>query len=426
MPYERPYATPDADGAARSVGEDDIWQLAAALSKTATPQDVARALAEHGGPAAGATFSNMAILDTETSRVQVVHRSIMDPRIADRWSEFDLSAPTPLCEAMRTQRAVLFGSVDRVGEHYPNLLADTRAASLSALASLPLISADGDVLGATGFGWPEDQEFTPSQEKRLNLIAQLTSEALERAALQVSQERLRVRERAESQLLQRAFLPKELPQSESLELAAVYLPARDAPMGGDWYDAFPVDGGICLVIGDVAGHGVDSAAVMAQLRNAVRAFADEDPSPARVLSRLNRMMCRLEPGATASAIVALWNESTGTILRSNAGHPPVLRCRSEEFGFLMSPGGLLLGVRPDQEYAEEAKVLRPGTTLLFYTDGLVETRDRSMDDSMADLLSFVEGLPDYSPKRICDEVLDWRLTAARQEDDMCLLAARLM
>ena len=218
-----------------------------------------------------------------------------------------------------------------------------------------------------------EQEFTPTQVKRLDLIAQLAAEALERAELHQRQERISIRERAESQLLQHAFLPRVLPQTGNLSLAAVYLPARDAPMGGDWYDAFPVDGGICLVIGDVAGHGVQSAAVMAQLRNAVRAFADEDPSPARVLTRLNRMMCRLEPGVTASAIVALWNESAGTILRSNAGHPPVLRCRVGEFGFLTPPpGGVILGARPHQEYVEETKVLRPGTTLLFYTDGLIE------------------------------------------------------
>jgi serine phosphatase RsbU (regulator of sigma subunit) len=80
---------------------------------------------------------------------------------------------------------------------------------------------------------------------------------------------------------------------------------------------------------------------------------------------------------------------------------------------------------PDQKSAEEVKVLRPGTTPLFYTDGLVETCDRALDDSMAELLSFVEGLQDLSPQQISDEVLEWRGTAVHQEDDMCLLAARL-
>jgi serine phosphatase RsbU (regulator of sigma subunit) len=147
--------------------------------------------------------------------------------------------------------------------------------------------------------------------KRLHLITQLASEALERADLQMSHEPFSTRELAQFQLLQQTFLPRELPQSASLDLASAYLPARDAPVGGDWYDTFTVDGGIFIVIGDVAGHGVEAAAVMTQLRNPTRAVAVEDPSPAGVLTRLNRMICHLEPGGTASAVVALWNESAG-------------------------------------------------------------------------------------------------------------------
>jgi serine phosphatase RsbU (regulator of sigma subunit) len=85
----------------------------------------------------------------------------------------------------------------------------------------------------------------------------------------------------------------------------------------------------------------------------------------------------------------------------------------------------VLGVDPHWEYREETKVLRPGTTLLFYTDGLVETRGRSIEEGMDDLRQFVVSLPDLSPQALCDRVLEWRLSAARREDDMCLLAARL-
>jgi serine phosphatase RsbU (regulator of sigma subunit) len=165
---------------------------------------------------------------------------------------------------------------------------------------------------------------------------------------------------------------------------------------------------------------------MAQLRNAVRAFADEDPAPHRALTRLNRMLCRLEPDETATAIVAVWNTASGTIVRSNAGHPPVLRCRVGETAFLPPPAArLVLGVDPDWVYPSQVKVLRPGTTLLFYTDGLIETRGRSVDEGMDDLRRFVESVPDLSPRALCDRVLEWRLGAARREDDMCLLAARL-
>jgi serine phosphatase RsbU (regulator of sigma subunit) len=138
------------------------------------------------------------------------------------------------------------------------------------------------------------------------------------------------------------------------------------------------------------------------------------------------MMYRLEPGEHASAIVAVWDQRAGTILRSNAGHPPVLRCRAGEFDYLTPPpGGLLLGVRSDWVYREEIEVLRPGTTVVFYTDGLVERRGQGIETGMSELLERVKGATDLSPASLCDRILDWRDRSAPREDDVCLLAARL-
>jgi serine phosphatase RsbU (regulator of sigma subunit) len=328
---------------------------------------------------------------------------------------------------MVARRPVLVASLVDLERRYPDMLADTEAASIGATASYPLLSSAGLVLGAVGFGWPTAQGFGDDELRTLDLVAKLAAQGLERALLtQREHERASTRERADAQLFQDAFLPRSLPATATLDVAAVYLPASDAAMGGDWYDVFPVTGGTCLVIGDVAGHGVQSAALMGQLRNTVRAYAIEDPSPARVLTRLNRMMCRLEPGGYATAIVAVWDEESGTLLRSNAGHPPVLRCRPGEFGFLRPPpGGRLLGVSPDWDYQEEPKVMRPGTTLLFYTDGLVEHRGEELRDGMWALSDFVEGLADLSPQATCDQVIEWRRQQGHLEDDVCLLAARL-
>jgi serine phosphatase RsbU (regulator of sigma subunit) len=404
-----------------------IWRLASALASAVTPSDVAAALAEEGAAAAGAAFSNMAMLNAETRRVRAVHGSMMDSALAVRWEEFDLSDSTPLCEAMITRRAVLLGSLDELGRRYPEMVADTVDAPLNATASYPLLSAAGMVLGAAGFAWRTPQRFDADQAQTLDLIAKLAAQALERAVLyQLEHEEVKSRERLDAQLLQDAFLPRTLPKTKSLDVAATYLPASDAAMGGDWYDVFPVKGGTCLVIGDVAGHGLQSAAVMGQLRNTVRAYAIEDPSPAAVLTRLNTMMCQLEDGEHASAIVALWDDERRTLLRANAGHPPVLRCRAGEFEYLLPPpNSRLLGVSDGWVYQEETKVLRPGTTMLFYTDGLIEQRGHDIDQSMRELLVFTEGLSDLSPQATCDQVLQWRRARGRLEDDVCLLAARL-
>jgi serine phosphatase RsbU (regulator of sigma subunit) len=417
-------------GVKSSVSERAIWRLAMALSAAMTPEEVKVALADHAAEAAGASFSNVAILDEETHDVRVVHGSIVDPSIvarwADQWSRFHITEDIPLCDAMRSGQTILMHSPEETGDRYPHLLPETVVASLAATASVPIRTPEGLTLGAIGFGWPGPQEFLPGQVRRLELIAELGAHALRRADRERNRGERVAQETADAHVLQEAFLPAALPQTDRLELAAAYLPARDAPMGGDWYDAFPVDGGMCLVVGDVGGHGLQSAAVMAQLRNAVRAFADEDPTPERVVTRLNRLLCRLEPEETATAIIAIWDKETGIFNRSNAGHPAILRCREGETAYLIPrTNNILLGADVGWQYAAEQKFLRPGTTLLMYTDGLVEMRGQSLDEGMDALREFVEGLKDLSPEVLCKQILEWRLGTAGREDDICVLAVRV-
>ncbi|HEU4869206.1 MAG TPA: GAF domain-containing SpoIIE family protein phosphatase [Actinomycetota bacterium] len=418
---------PDVEG---PVNEHAIWRTAIALSAAVTPYEVAVALADNAAAAAGASFSNVAVLDADQDYVRVVSGVSVDPalvaRWADRWAEFHITENLPLCDAMRTGTTVLLHSAEETAEKYPVMLPETVAASLSATASVPLVTAEGRTLGCIGFGWKAPQEFRETQVRRLELIAELGAQALNRAIFEQDRGHQTAKEEADAHVLQEAFLPAVLPQSARLELAATYLPALDAPMGGDWYDAFPVDRGMCLVVGDVGGHGLQSAAVMAQLRNAVRAFADEDPTPETIVTRLNRMLCRLEPDETATCIVAVWDEETGIINRTNAGHPAVLRCRIGETAFLLPDASdVLLGADPGWQYKSESKFLRPGTTLLLYTDGLVELRGHTLDEGMDALREFVESLDDLSPETLCSQILDWRLKTASREDDICVLAVRV-
>jgi serine phosphatase RsbU (regulator of sigma subunit) len=419
-----------AAGIDGSVNEQAIWRLAMALSAAMTPEEVKVALADHAADAGGASFSNVAILDPATHYVRMVHGSLLDPSImarwADQWSVFHITEDVPLCDAMRSGETILVRSPEETGERYPHLLPENVAASLAATASVPIRTPEGLTLGAIGFGWRVPQEFPAGQIRRLELIAELGALALSRADLERDRGMQVAQETADAHVLQEAFLPAVLPQTDRLELAAAYLPARDAPMGGDWYDAFPVDGGMCLVVGDVGGHGLQSAAVMAQLRNAVRAFADEDPTPERVVTRLNRLLCRLEPDETATVIVAVWDEKTGIFNRSNAGHPAILRCREGETAYLIPrTNNVLLGADSRWEFSAEQKFLRPGTTLLMYTDGLVEMRGHSLDEGMDALRVFVESLEDLSPEVLCEQILQWRLGTAGREDDICVLAVRV-
>ncbi len=413
-------------GASIGFAGGEVWRLATALSGAATPQEVSTAIADWAAPASGAVFANLATFDQQRRRVQVVHGDSLDPAIAERWVEFGIEEATPLCQAIQSGLPVMLPSLEAIGANYPLLLDDTIAAGLAATASIPLGSRAGVMMGAIGLAWREPQGFGLRQMSRLTLISQLAAEALERTTLSPPV-RLIASDRAEARVLQEAFLPAGLPSTDHLEVAAAYLPASDTPMGGDWYDAFPVDGGTCLVIGDVAGHGVPSVAAMAQLRNAVRAFADEDPVPARIVTRVNRMLCRLDPETTATLIVAVWHPEEKLLVRTNAGHPPILRCRPDGCGFLpRGPGnGVMIGAQPDSVYSEESKLMRPDTTLLLYTDGLMEARGESLDVSMERLRADAEGRSDLAPQALCDDVLLWRLMRGPRSDDVCVLAARI-
>lgn len=383
------------------------------------------AVAAWAAAAAGAVFANTAILDPATKRVRAFHPASLAAPVAARWTEFPLDSRVPLCEAIVASSPVLLPDSASIADRFPDLTADTIATGLQATASIPLLDHRGASIGALGFAWAEPQLFSPQQLSRLALLAELTSQAL--VAARRRQGPPAPGAVNDSLLLQEALLPTVLPRCPGLEVAAAYLPANNAPMGGDWYDVFPVDSVICLVIGDVSGHGIEAAAVMAELRYAVRAFADENPEPASVVARANRFLCRQRPDATATLIVTLWEPSERLLRRCNAGHPPVLRCRPGEYSPLASSGGpqLMLGVDPEYPYREEPKVLRPGTTLLMYTDGLIENPGTNLDDGIGALLAFTEQHPNVSPQMLVDEILLWRLRQGPCSDDLGLLAVRL-
>lgn len=410
---------PSAEGA--------IWQLAAALSGAMETKDVALAVAEHGGAAAGADFASFGLIDPGTGRLWLTNNRLLPTDVAARWQDLPVDESTPSGAAIVRRRPVFRpGFVLEEDEYFPGVAGDREKVGFRATAAFPLLRVDGEPIGGLGLAWREPQRFDDARIERLSLIAQVVAQAADRAMLyEREQAHLSAIDEVQVNLLQEAFVPGKLPPVPGLDVAASYIPARGVPMGGDWYDVFHVGDRTVLVVGDVAGHGLRGAAVMAQVRNAIRGFASEDPAPDHVLTRVNRMLTMLEPDATASCVVGLWDREARALDRTNAGHPPVLRCRLGEFGYLQpQEGHVLLGSVPGHAYRSQRKILRPGTTLLWFTDGLIEQRGRSLDDGLAELLAFVQTLEDLSPTAVCRAVAGWRGEAAAQEDDVCLLAVR--
>ncbi|WP_431917684.1 GAF domain-containing SpoIIE family protein phosphatase [Micromonospora wenchangensis] len=229
-----------------------------------------------------------------------------------------------------------------------------------------------------------------------------------------------------AEVLQHSMLP-QLPQSPWVELAARYQPAADrVEVGGDWYDAFVQPGGdLVAAIGDVAGHDIEAAATMGQLRNLVRgnAFGRDDPVE-ELMRRLDATISGLRIPTAATAVLARLRPVAGGVAVTwcNAGHPaPLLVTADGTVRLLDGRWEPLLGLtRPTPRTGAEV-LLAPGDTLLLYTDGLVERRDQSIDEGMAQLCARVAAAGVRPPADLCDLLLG---TGHRREDDVALLALR--
>jgi PAS domain S-box-containing protein len=267
-------------------------------------------------------------------------------------------------------------------------------------------------------------------------LARRTASAYERArllraeqersahALRESEARLAAEHRL-VEVLQRTILPEQLPDLPALEVAAVYQPAETGvEVGGDWYDAFlDPNGGVVIVIGDVAGHGIEAAALMGRLRNAARAFAVEDPDPARVLNRIDNMLRTLETDAFATAIAAHYEPETRTFTWARAGHPPPLLCAGGSAEFLEQTGGTPLGSMASP-YGSASRTLDESSMLVLYTDGLVERRSVAIDEGLTWLASRVCTGTETDLDGLCAALIEERFGNQPTDDDICVFALR--
>lgn len=227
--------------------------------------------------------------------------------------------------------------------------------------------------------------------------------------------------------LQQAVIPETLPQLPEVEIAGCYNPAGPLVMGGDWYDVFEVDDNkLALAVGDVAGHGVQSAAVMAQLRNALRAIALDDLAPHECMAKLNRLLCRVETDFFATAVFALYDVDSHTFTWSAAGHPPPLLFSDDQAVMLDTPkSGTVLGVWPDIDYVSDEVELSEGQGIWIYTDGLVERRDASIDDGIELLMQALRTRPSaLTLGELCNGMVEQLLQTTEPDDDVCQLVIR--
>ncbi|WP_099014790.1 SpoIIE family protein phosphatase [Streptomyces malaysiensis] len=336
----------------------------------------------------------------------------------------EVEAGGPLAEVLRGVRPV-FGDSQAARAALPELLGEGPSVATGQRTVLAPLRGRRRVIGAAVFvRRPDRPPFEPDD---LLVAAQLATHT----ALGVDKAVLYGREVYIADELQRTMLPDSLPQPTGVRLASRYLPAAEtARVGGDWYDAIPLPGNrVALVVGDVMGHSMTSAAIMGQLRTTAQTLAGLDLPPQEVLHHLDEQAQRLGTDRMATCLYAVYDPVAHRIVVANAGHPPpLLLHRGGRAEVLRVPPGAPIGVGGVDFEAVELDA-PAGATLMLYTDGLVESRMRDVwtgIEQLRERLTATARLTGPNPpplEPLCDEVLDM-LGPGDRDDDVALLAAR--
>lgn len=357
-------------------------------------------------------------------RLAVAHVDPDKVRLATELAERyppDPESPNGPWEVMRTGQSQLLAQIPdellaagAVDEEHLRILRDLR---LRSAITVPLI-ARGRVLGV--FTWVSAESGRTYTEQDLALAEDLAK----RAAIAIDNAELHSQTMAAATELQRAVLPDAMPETPGWDLAAYYNPSGRTEVGGDFYDAIPLeDGSLVLFVGDVMGRGVDAAAAMAQMRAAVRAYVAINPTPEVVMGRFDRMFGLFPSEQLVTLVYLLVEPARDRLTWANAGHPPPVLLRADG-GTEQLPlaEGAPLGTVPQERYQDSVR-FEPGDAVVIFTDGLIERRDEDISAGQARVL---DAVPDLAREDLSGALNDVakRLQDPSRDDDVAVLAAR--
>ena len=396
-----------------------LQQATSMLAEALTVEQVVEVITEVGRTAIGALHSAVALLDG--ARLKVVNDDLRNaPDSAG--GELTLQSPSVMTKAIATRHPVLVEDPDDLRRQFDGELEidpeRVAASDERSWVGLPLLAA-GAPLGALRFSFGRPRKIIEEERVFLEALAGQCSLAVERAGLYE-------REHTTAETLQRSLLPDQLPSVPGLVLTAMYRPvAKNMEIGGDWYDAFRLaDQRLAVAVGDVMGKGLTAAAGMGRVRNALRALALTDPRPAAVLGGLDRLFSATEEEEQVTTVAYLVvDPETGIGVLGNAGHLPALvleaGCAPR---FDQVEAGTPLGwASPRKQHAFN---LRPGSTAVFYSDGLVENRNRGLDAGLEELAAVAARADEEllaRPERFLEYLVERMLAGHEQDDDVTVL-----
>ena len=430
-PSERDLATAE-EGRRRATAQ--VIQLSAValdVVRAETVHDLERIVIERGLQVLGAHGGAVCVRDDDRV-VRVAVSDSLGERAQLDYAVLPLDSSLPAAYVARTGEEVLLPTRASGAAWSPERERVYRTTELASWATLPL-QVPGRLLGALVVGWRDERELTGDELALLRGFAAMCAQALHRIQNLQADRQVAHANQELSETLQRSLLTQP-PTPDALDIAVRYQPAQEAAqVGGDWYDAFvTASGTTMLVVGDVSGHDQIAAATMGQVRNVLRGLAfDSDDGPADLLRRLDEALHGLELDTLATAVLArveqpadYASDGRRRLRWTNAGHlPPLLREPDGTVRRLEHRPDLLLGLVRGTERTEHTVDLAPGSTLLLYTDGLVERRDLGLDESIDALMDSFSKVGDRKPDEICDAILDV-MGAEAGDDDVAMLVLR--
>lgn len=399
-----------------------LSKFSTALAGAVTLDDIARAALRCSLAAFEVDHVGFGVEDGRGWRaVRRLRRELLDEadeRLPPLWVDLPPDSALPLVRAAQSGTPLFLDAEDLA--EYRRHGTDRHEGELHALAAIPLRTPS--LRGGMTFGFRDHHPWLPAERALLIATAELVAQAAERARRFEAQH-------GASQLLQRSLLPESLPTVDMLRVAARYEPSVDGnPAGGDFYDAFALPGGeLAIVLGDVVGHDVRAAALMGQVRAALRALALTDPAPETVLSGLDRLVRSLSDESRTeelfvTVVYGIADPTTGQLCLASAGHPPPLLRRPgvgrADAVFLDVPPGAPLGLEGSRSTL--TYTLRAGETVVLFSDGVVERRDRDISVGLDQLAEAVAAAPSGDPRNICSLVVG--AIPGTADDDVAVLA----
>jgi serine phosphatase RsbU (regulator of sigma subunit) len=335
----------------------------------------------------------------------------------EQQSSFAIAESLPIADAVRLDQLVLIESAALRDERYPLLRPSVNEPGYRASASVPL-KAGAVAVGAIELLFLEERRFGLSDREFLAALADQGGLALERARLQAAEHSIAVR-------LQHQLLPLRLPDLAGIRNAGEYR-AGTALMevGGDWYDVVALSQTrVALTLGDVVGKGVTAAGVMGRLRSALRALALSCSDPTEVVAQLERFAETIDGAELATLVCADLDLVSGTLRYLHAGHLPTLLLDGQGGSRFLEDGRRTpLGVPTASPAPHSQVTLEPGTTVLLYSDGLVERRGEPLSDGLRRLEQRARSLAHLPPDELARTLVESMTGDNPPSDDIVVLA----